>query len=289
MRRAYSPAAEDDLSAVYRRQGAAALDEQAGGAPAVEEHAVDVAVGLDGEVGAAAGRVEVADVGAPADAPGVVESQGADAGGSRVVVIGAVGVAGGERRLVEGAVLGVELVVPEPPRADGAVGAVAGGVAVVGVGFEAAQEGHQGVVAPQVVARRRPGVVVLGHSPQENLRVHRTRPADNFPPRHEHVGAQVGCAGAVPPAEPGAHTKSAIPDIAVAPVGMADLLGQVFNRGEIRPGLQQQDRAARIFAQPRREYRSRRTGPGNDDIVRGRHLKITADIKNHHCSTRSLI
>ena len=188
-----------------------------------------------------------------------------------MVVIGAVGVAGGERRLVEGAVLGVELVIPEPPRADGAVGAVVGGVAVVGVGFEAAQEGQQGVVAPQVVARRRPRVVVLGHSPQEDLRVHRRRPADNFPARHEHVGAQVGRAGAVPPAEPGSRAKGAIPDIAVAPVGMADLLGQVFYRRKIRPGLQQQDRAARIFAQPRRKRRSGGTRPGNDGIARRRH------------------
>ena len=186
-------------------------------------------------------------------------------------MIGAVGVASGERGLVEGAVLGVELVIFEPPGADGAVGAVIGGVAVVRVGFEAAQKGQQGVVAPQVVAGRGPRVVVFGHPAQKNLRVDRTRPADDFAARHKHIGTQVRGPGAILPAKSGAQAKGAIPDIAVAPVRVANLLGQVFNRSKIRPGLQQQNRPTLILAEPRREHCTRRSSAGNDDIVRRRH------------------
>ena len=271
MRRANRPAAEHDFSAVDRGEVSIALDEQTGGALAVKEHAVDVSIGLNGEVGATASRVEVADVGAPANALGVVEGQGADASRIRVVVVGAVGVASGERGLVEGAVLGVEFAVFEPPRADGAVGTVVGGVAVVGVGFEAAQKGQQLVVTPQVVARRGPRVVIFGYSAQKNLRVDRTRPADNFAARHKHIGAQVRSPGAILPAKSGAQAKGAIPDIAIAPVRIANLLGKVFNRSKIWPGLQQQDRPTPILAEPRREHRTRRSSPGNDDIVRRRH------------------
>ena len=271
LRRANRPAAEHDFAAVDRGEGTVALDEQAGGALAVKEYAVDVGVGLDGEVGATASWVEVTDVGAPADALGVVEGQGTDASGGRVVVVGAVGVASGERGLVEGAVLGVELVIFEPPGADGAVGAVIGSVAVVRIGFEATQKGQQGVVAPQVVAGRGPRVVVFGHAAQKNLRVDRTRPADDFATRHKHIGAQVRSPGAILPAKPSAQAKGAIPDIAVAPIRIANLLGQIFNRSKIRPGLQQQDRPTPIFAEPRREHRTRRARSGNDDVIECRH------------------
>ena len=72
VRRANRPAAQHDFSAVDRGEGTIALDEQTGGALAVKNHAVDVGIGLNGEVGTAASWVEIADVSAPADALGVV-------------------------------------------------------------------------------------------------------------------------------------------------------------------------------------------------------------------------
>ena len=109
-----------------------------------------------------AGRVEVAEGGAPADAVGVVEGHWPDAAGFGVVVVRDIGeplvAAGG----VEGGLVGQQLLALEATGDDGAVGVVEVIAGEVGVGLDAAQEGKQLDVAPLVVAHGGPGVVVPG-------------------------------------------------------------------------------------------------------------------------------
>ena len=160
--RADGSGGEDDLLSLDREPLAAALDLDADGLLPFEDDAAGGAVGADGQIEPMAGRVQVAEGGAPADAVWVVEGHGADAAGLGVVVVGGVGepllAAGG----VEGGLVGQELLALEAAGDDGAFGVVEVIAGEVGVGLDAAEEGEQLDVAPLVVAHLGPGVVILG-------------------------------------------------------------------------------------------------------------------------------
>ena len=84
---------------------AAPLDLDSCGATVLYKHPVDKAACEYRQVGTVSVVVEIGDGCTPPDAIGDVEGQGADSGGVGIVVVGAVGVAGGETGTIEGILL----------------------------------------------------------------------------------------------------------------------------------------------------------------------------------------
>ena len=131
MRRSHRPGAQHHFIRLCAKEFAAALHFHAHGAAAArsrriigEQDAARGAVGLDGEVEAVARRIDVAQRRAPADAVGIVQRIGADAGGVRVIVVRIGGKAGGDAGVVEGELVGQQAFNRVPLRQNGAVAAV---------------------------------------------------------------------------------------------------------------------------------------------------------------------
>ena len=194
--RADCSCAEDNLVGLDLEALAAALGFNAYGAffaqpVACKEDALHGAVGSDGEVEAMARRVDVAERGAPADAVGVVEGVGADAGGVGVVVVGVGGEARVEAGVVEGYLVGEQVFELVAAGDDGAVAAVEV-VMEVHVGFELAVVWQDVLEAPLVVAHRDPAVEVVGYGAEEDLSVDGACAAHDLAARDVHGRGGVG-------------------------------------------------------------------------------------------------
>ena len=224
-------------------------------------------IGLDGEVGTRASRVQVADGRTPADALGVVQGQGSYTSGIGGVVVWTVGIAGIAGGGVEGSVFGVEFGVFEATGADRASIAVVGFVAVVEIRFIHAEEGQEILMAPPIAAGLGPGVVVLGHAAQKNLRVFRTRAADDLATGDEDIGGMVGGPRPAPPSEHGTRAESPVPEVAITAVGVADLLGKRFQVGKIRAGIENEHGAVGILRKPGGDDGTGRACASDDDVV----------------------
>ena len=209
----------------------------------IEDDAAGDAVGADGQVQAVAGRVEVAEGGAPADAVGVVEGHRADAGGFGVVVVGDIGEALVAAGGVEGGLVGQELLALEAAGDDGAVGVVEVIAGEVGVGLDAAQEREQLDEAPFVVAHLGPGVVVLGDAAEEDLAVDGAGAAGDLAAGDHHGGCGFGGFAPELPVVVAGH------DVGGGGVAELDLVGQLLELGVVRAGLQQEDGDGGVFAE----------------------------------------
>ncbi len=191
VRRADCPGGQDYLVAVSGLQIAVHLVLDAGCSCAFEDDAVRQCAGCDGQVWAFARFAQIADVGAPADAVGVVERAGTRAGGVGIVVVGAVRKAVFAACLVPCLLVGqpfVGLVAPDDGRAVNAVEVVG----EVGVRLHAVEKRDELLERPLVVAPRCPVVVVLRDAAQEYLRVDSGRAAGRLAARNEHRRRLIG-------------------------------------------------------------------------------------------------
>ena len=207
-----------------------------------------------------ASLVQVSQGGAHADAAGVVEGRGADAGGVGVVVVGAVGEPGLATGLVEGRLRRMPCLRLETVADDGAVGAVEV-VGEVSVGLQLAEVGQAVGIAPFAVAHLGPGIVVFGHASQEHLAVDGAGAARDLAAGHHHRrGALGGLANELP---------VVVADHYVYFGGVAELhfLRQSLEVRVVRPGLQQQHRDVGILGQPRGYDGTGGTGPNHDVVI----------------------
>ena len=170
LRRADRARAQDDLVALDRENLAAAFNGHARRHAAVELHAVDDAVGADGQVQPVARNAEVAEIGTPAYAVRVVQREWSHAGGVGVVVVGAVFKPVIEAGLIERLGDGLPRLFGESVADDRPVRAVKV-VRVGGVGFELAEVGQAVFEPPLAVSPRLPVVVILRDAAQEYLPV----------------------------------------------------------------------------------------------------------------------
>ena len=190
-----------------------------------------------------AGRVEVAEGGAPADAVGVVEGHRPHAAGLGVVVVGDLGEALVAAGPEEGGLVGKQLLPLEAAGDDGPVGVVEVIAGEVGVGLDAAQEGQELDEAPLVVAHLGPGVVVLGDAAQEHLAVDGAGAAGDLAPGDHHGRSGVGGLAPELPVVVAGH------DVGGGGVAELDLVGQLLEVGVVAAGLQQQDGYGGVFAE----------------------------------------
>ena len=258
------PAREQDLTGVDALRAGGTADLHGRGAPPFDEDPPGRGVATDLQVRARPNLGgQVAEGGAPADAAGVVQGQGADAGGVRVVVVGAVGLAPVAQGVVEGLLLGGAGLVTEAVHGDRPLGAVE--VAVeVGVGLDPLQAGQDLLPGPLRVAGGGPAVVVLRDAAQEDLGVDGAGAAHQTAPGDVHVRVGVGGARPVAPAEAGVVAEGPGPDARLA-VGPPHLRGQVLRVGEVGARLQQQHPAAGL-GEARGEHAAGGAGPHQNGV-----------------------
>ena len=255
------PGGEDDLITLYNESLAAAFQFHPGGPVAVEQDAVDQAVGAYGQVQAVAGLVQVAHGSADADAVGVVQGRRPYAVSIRVVVVGTVGVAGGPGSVVEGLLGRHPVLALEAVHHYWAIAAMEIVAAVVRVRLNLAEIGQHVGVGPFVVAEGCPGIVVLGHAPQEYLAVDGAGPAGNLAPGHHHRRGLVGGpADELPVMVAGHH-------VGLGGVAELHLLGQILEVRIVGPGLQQQHGLGRILGEPGCQDCARGTGANNHVVI----------------------
>ena len=228
----------------------------------VEQDALHGAVGADGEVEAMARGVDVAERGTPADAVGVVEGVGADAGGVGVVVVGVGGEAGVDAGVVEGNLVGQQVFELVALGDDGAVAAVEV-VLIVHVGFELAEVGEDVLVAPLVVAERNPVVEVVGYGAEEDLSVDGAGAAHDLAARDVHRRGGVGRLAREEPVvavfdveEVGAGAESEL-----------DVVGHAVEVGVVGAGFEEQDGARGVFGEARGDDRARGAAAYDDCVV----------------------
>ena len=145
---------------------------------------MDHAVGLDREIRAISGDAEVTDRRAPPYAVGIVQRRRPHTGRAGSVVVRALRKAVGSCRFVECPLVRVPFIRLEPPHNDWAIRSVeiAG---EIGVSLHHTEKGHQLLKTPLAIPPRRPIVVVLRHSPQKYLPIHRARTANDLAPRYD--------------------------------------------------------------------------------------------------------
>src|SRR5262249_55537701 len=136
MRRTNGPGTEDDFLPLDGKPLSSTLHLHGDRLGAIEEDTMDHAVGLDGQVQAMSGLIQIAQGGAPANAVGVVAGHRTNPRGIRMVMVRTVRETGSSTRLVEGMLVWQPLVGLETVRNDRTVSAMKVIVPEVGVGFE---------------------------------------------------------------------------------------------------------------------------------------------------------
>ena len=161
--------------------------------------------------------------------------------------------------LVEGGLVGQQLIALEASGDDGAVGVVEVIAGEIGVSLDAAQEGEQLDVAPFVVAHLGPRVVVLGDAAEEDLAVDGAGAAGYLAAGNHHGRSSVGGLAPELPVVVAGH------DVGGGGVAELDLVGQLLEVGVVAAGLEQQDRDGGVFAEAGGDDGA--GGPGADDDV----------------------
>ena len=205
-------------------------------------------------------RVQIPEGGAPADAVGVVERRGANAGGIGAIVVVGMGETVGADGVVEGRLSRQPILALEASGDDGTVVAVEV-VGEIGVGLQAAETAQQVREAPLVIAHGGPTVVVLGDAPQEHLAVDGAGTAGDLATGHHDLGVFRGAVpGELPVVVAGHHVGGG---------GVAELhlVGQVVEVGVIGAGLDQEHGGAGVFAQPGGDNGAGGAGADDDVVV----------------------
>ena len=233
LRRTDCARAQDDLAALDHEPLAAALHIHAGRTVALEDDAINQAVGADGQVEPMPRQAEIAEVRAPAYALRVVQRQRPHASRVRRVMIWAVREAVVEAGLVERLGRAAPLLFRESVADDWPVRAVVV-VAVSGVRLQLAEVRQRVLECPLVVAPGRPAVVVVRHAAQEDLAIDGAGSARYLAARHQHRLRLICGARRELPVVVARH------DVGRGRVAVLDLFGQVVQFGVVRPRLKQQ-------------------------------------------------
>ena len=249
---------QDDLLPVYRKHLPAAYHEQSHGTVAVEDDAVDQAIGPDGQVEPVADGVQVTHGRAYADFVNDVERQGPDARGVGAVVVGAVGEAHVSGGPVEGALVGRPLLLGVAATGDRAIITVEL-VPEVLVGLHAFHIGQHFFEGPLIVAPFGPSVVVFPLSAKELGAVNCAGASGDLAARDVHTS-------------PGCGSGAEVPEVVrienrSAAVCKFDLLGEAFDFGEISASFEEEDGAVWIFGESGGKGGSRGACPHDDVVV----------------------
>ena len=263
--RADCACAEYDLACLDDEALAAAYDFDSGCAffvQPVEYDALHGAVGADSEVEAMAHGVDVAERGAPADAVGVVEGVGADAGCVRVVVVGVFWEASLDAGVVKGDLVGEQVFELVALGDDGAVAAVEV-VLEVQVGFELAIVWQDILEAPLIVAEGDPVVEVVGDGAEEDLSVDGAGAAHDLAAWDVHRRGGIGrLAGEEP-----VVAVFDVEEVRACAKPELDVVWHVVEVGVVCAGFEQQDGARGVFGKPRRNDRARGAATYDDCVV----------------------
>ena len=261
MRGGNRPGAQDDLLPVQDEYLALALHLDAGCALAVEHDAPRHDVGSDGQVQSVAAGVEIRNRRAHAHAARVVERHGADPGGVGVVHVRIVREAGVPARLVERRLQGQPGFLRVPPHGDRAVGAVKV-VPDVGVVFQPSEIRQRFLVAPLVVAGRRPPVEVLRGPTQQDLVIDGAAASGDL--AASHVQQPFLSLRGLPDQRPVVRRslfRSGL--VHVVP----QFVGQLVGTRVVGSGFQQEHRSAGVFRKPVGKNTTSGSGPDYDHVV----------------------
>ena len=208
----------------------------------------------DPEVFAVADVEQVGHVGGDAVAVAAVARPGADAGGFGQVVVAHVVEAGVAAGVVEGALERLPGVDLRALDRDGTVGAVE--VAALGVIFELAVPGQDGLEIPVVTAERDPGGKVVGHAAQGDGAV------DGGGAAHHLAAVQADLAA-------GAGVGVEAP-VVVAPgdPGLEQVAGHLGHGAVVGPGLDQQDASVGVLGEAGCDHCAGRAGSDHNVVIR---------------------
>ena len=244
LRRCDAAGADDCLPAEDRKHVSAALDFDSDGGSSLEQHPPRQHVAAYRQVEAMARCGQVGKGAAHANAGGVVHGRGANSLRGRMVHVHVLGIAQARAGLQESVLEGMPGGARRANHGHRPIAAVKI-VLHVGVRFQLAEEGQDVVVGPLVVSLGGPVVVVLGKAAQEHLSVDGAGTAHDAPPGDlDWLGLPVGGDGLVGPVE-GRARRGCLLAGAVAEFGRP-----LLEVGVIGAGLQQKNRARRVFGQP---------------------------------------
>src|SRR5262245_14598253 len=171
VRRTNSPRTEDDFLPLDGKPLSAAFHLHSDRPCAIEEDAMNHAIGPDGQIQPMSGLMQVAQGGTPANPVGVIIRDRTDPSGIRVIVVWTVMKAGSATRAVEGMLVWQPLVGLKTVRNDRTVSAMEVVVTEVGVRLDLAEVLEAVFKVPLLVAHGGPGVVIFRHAAQEKLAV----------------------------------------------------------------------------------------------------------------------
>ncbi len=226
-----------------------------------EEHAANDGVGADAEVGARPhATTEVGARRADALAVDLVHRVRADAGGRRIVAVGAARKPELETRLDERGLPRNELRRGVPPDRDGASSSVPF-VVEVEIVLEPLEGGKAVLPRPLGQSERCPFVVVVGHPAERDARVDGRRAAHHPATRKAHRDrappAVVGRAVVVAPVVRVQRVLTTVPQ------RRGEDLGVLRSVGVIRPSLDEDHVVTLVLGETRRDHRAR--GSCSDD------------------------
>ena len=253
VRRAHRAGAENDLLGLHGESISTALHQQAGGFCPLKHDPADLAIGAHRQVETMARLSQVAQGSAEPHPVVVVAHAWTDAIGVRMVVVVGLVVTAGPAGAEKGPLHCIPRVRIGMVHEDGPLGTVVVSV-LVDISFRFAEERQDLFVTPLVIAAGGPRVEILGNASIEGRGVDRAGPTGNPAPGHQHRRRQVGrgrCklpvvrVGGQPDRVAGGGSRSRRNRSGGKAV--LELVGQQFEVQIVRPGLQQQHRALRIF------------------------------------------
>ena len=131
----------------------------------------------------------------------------------------------------------------------------------IGVRFYSVEIGNQLLKVPLIVALRSPRVVVLGHSPQEDLTVYGAGAAGDLATRHHHRPSLVRSLADELPVVVAGH------DVRLGGVAEFHFVRQVIEVGVVFARFQQQHRAVGVLGQACGQYGPRRPCANNYHVI----------------------
>ena len=261
LRRSDSAGTEDDLVCFSGKYLASALDLHSNGFLTLKDDSAGGAVGPDRQVQPVPGRSQISDGGAKSDAIGIIEWYRSDARRLWMVMVWALRKSSGPAGSLECCLVWIKLVLLEPAGDYGTLRAMKIVVWKVGVSLDLSEVLQQLWKAPLVIAHRSPGVIVLGHSPQEYLAVDGAGAAGDLAPGDHHRRGSLGGLTPELPIVVAGH------DIGGSGVAEFHLIGQLLKLGVVRACLQQQNGTVRILAEAGSHDGAGRAGTDNDHVV----------------------